>query len=247
MNTNKWILGCILLFAAVLSSCKSDSTTQPTNALQITTTKIGNPTWSPTDMHVISAPIGTAASNYVEGLLTTSKLLPPPNHVIDTPALGIGPGAAHKPPYDWELLAGIVANHFHEVFDFDTTEFSKGKGVFLVWMNVPNPGTTGRSPDSVSGPIIPNNLFPFHVSGLSLRNNARNDTTLVSTDVPKLNDTLEHRFNGMAGHSHFPFFVYDNADFNTGGASVAGNYVYKLDIKDVNGNGWHIEAPFKVR
>ena len=69
---------------------------------------IGTPTWRPVGFQLFSAPIGTADSGYVEFGETMEALLPAPNHVPH-PDLGVGPGAAHQPPYDDELAAGVDA------------------------------------------------------------------------------------------------------------------------------------------
>ncbi len=69
-----------------------------TSYAAVTFTPIGTPTWEPVDVHLFSAPVGTAP-NYPGFAQTTGALLPPPNHQPH-PDLGIGPGVAHPPPYD---------------------------------------------------------------------------------------------------------------------------------------------------
>ena len=116
----------------------------------------------------------------------------------------------HNPPYNHEMGDGVSAMGYHQGVRFSRAEFSQGMGVWTTWMNVPNPGTTGSSPDFSSGPIIPNSLFPIHVLGTS--------TTTAQTSpfggnhVPTLDGSLTPPFS-VDGHSHFPFLVADNADF----------------------------------
>jgi hypothetical protein len=203
-------------------------------------TPIGNPTWKPVDFHLFSAPVGTAESGYVEFNETMQALLPPPNHVWFD-GLGVGPGAPHQPPYTSELAAGVAALGYHEGVQFNLNEFSNGMGVWVVWMNIPAPGATGSSPDFTSGPIIPNSLFPIHQEGNDYHN-GRFFSFMASFDVP----TLEPFGFNVDGHSHFPVFFADNADFGPPGAKLNGNYKYVFTQVDVTGNGWKIEANFTV-
>ena len=206
-------------------------------------TPIGNPTWKPVDFHLFSAPVGTPETGFAEFTATALALLPPPNHQFH-PALGVGPGAPHVPPYDSELANGVAALGLHEGVRFNTAEFSNGIGVFLAWMNVPAPGTTGSSPDFASGPIIPNRLFPIHVSSTDLHN-GRKFSDVAAFDVPPLDQSLDPPFN-VDGHSHFPMFLADVADFGPAGAKLPGSYEYRTVMTDQSGNGWFIRAHFAV-
>jgi hypothetical protein len=205
---------------------------------------IGNPTWKPVDFHLFSAPVGTADTGYAEFSATVLALLPPPNHEPH-PDLGVGPGAPHSPPYDSELATGIAEAGFHEGVRFNSSEFSNGNGVWLVWMNVPAPGTTGSSPDFASGPIIPNSLFPIHVSELTSHNGKVFDLFPTEFSVPPLDGNLDPPFD-VDGHSHVPIFIADNADFGPPGAKLGGSYEYQITMIDRSGNGWRIQAHFAV-
>lgn len=211
----------------------------PTQGVRIT--PIGNPTWKPVDFHMFSAPVGTAGTGYTEFFETMQALLPPPNHVFIESLGGVFPGAAHLPPYDQEMAAGVATQDYHEGVRFSQTEFSDGNGVWVAWMNVPHPGTTGSSPDYASGPIIPNGLFPIHVAGTSTHNGAY-FSNLGEFDVPAL-DTIGYNVDG---HSHFPFFYADNADFGPPDAKLRGSYAWLITMVDTTGNGWRIEAHFAV-
>jgi hypothetical protein len=207
-------------------------------------TPIGNPTWSPVDFHLFSAPIGTGASGYEEFLETLLALLPPPNHVFH-PDLGVGPGAPHAPPYDSELANSVANLGFREGTRFNLTEeFSNGAGVYLVWMNVPSPGTTGSSPDFASGAIIPNSLFPIHVTLRNLHS-GKVFSGVQEFLVPKLDGSLNPPF-AVDGHSHFPVFIADNADFGPENEQRRGSYVYQITLIDQLGNGWRIEGHFVI-
>jgi hypothetical protein len=128
---------------------------------------------------------------------------------------------------------------------FNSTEFSNGNGVWLVWMNVPAPGTTGSSPDFASGSIIPNSLFPIHVEGVTSHNGRPFDPFLANFDVPALDQNLDPPF-AVDGHSHFPVFIADNADFGPPGTRLNGSYRYLLTMTDTTGRGWRIKAHFAV-
>jgi hypothetical protein len=240
---SQWSVMFVLVGAAAATMLTAPLSADPPPAQGVRLTPIGNPTWKPVDFHLFSAPIGTAATGYAEFATTALAILPPPNHVFH-PDLLVGPGAPHPPPYDSELADGVADLGFHEGVRFNTSEFSDGQGVFLVWMNVPTPGTTGSSPDFTSGPIVPNSLFPIHVSGVLLHNGKVFDPNFAA-DVPPLDESLNPPFD-VDGHSHFPIFLADTADIGPPGAKLRGSYEYQFEMTDQSGNGWRIEARFAV-
>lgn len=215
----------------------------PAQAPGVFAVPIGHPTWKPVDFHLFAAPIGTAASGYAEFGQTMEALLPPPYHVVH-PNLGVGPGSPHLGPYTTELAHGVADLGFRQSVLFHRYEFSYGSGVWLVWMNVPMPGTIGSSPDFAKGSIIPNALFPIHVYGADWHN-GKPFSVLAEFDVPPLDDSLAPPFN-VDGHSHFPVFIADNADFGPPGAKLPGIYEYRIVMIDRLGNGWRIEAVFAM-
>jgi hypothetical protein len=218
-------------------------TGNPTAPGVVQASPIGSPTWKPADFHVFSAPMGTAADGYAEFLTTALAILPPPNHVFN-PSLAVGPGAPHAPPYTSEMANGVTNLGFDQSHTFGVPEFSNGNGVFVVWMVIPNPGTTGSSPDFASGPIIPNSLFPIHIAGTSYRNGAVWDPFIGTFDVPALN-AIDPPFS-VDGSSHFPVFFADNMDFAPPGTNANGAYTYRWRLTDTSGNGWDVSASFTV-
>lgn len=225
----------LLLATAFLSS---------TVSAVIVSTPVGTPAWQPTDIHLFVAPVGSAP-NFDQVLSSLQALLPEPNH-RPHPDLFIGPGDQHNPPYTQELAIGLASSAFQEKTVFDASDFSAPNGIYLAMMNVPGFGLTppaqGSSPDFASGPIIANSLFPISVLGETFRNGAL--LPAVSTGaVPPLDSNLNPPFN-VNGHSHFPQFYIDNADFN--GVTPEGSYVYNLTLRDTAGNGWDISASFQV-
>jgi hypothetical protein len=155
---------------------------------------------------------------------------------------GIGPGQAHNPPYTGEIGQGVANLGYHQGQEFRRSEFSNGNGVYVAWMTVPDPGTTGSSPDFQKGPIIPNALFPLNISGVSYRNHKVFDPYLAYFDVPPI--------TGMGfindGHSHFPMWIADAIDFGPVGTKIDGQYEYRISMIDASGNGWKITVEFEV-
>jgi hypothetical protein len=239
-----WLLVILaaLLAAPILAPAPVLAKTEP-QIVGVHITPIGAPTWKPVDFHMFAAPIGTAP-DYAGYADTTAAILPPPKHVAH-PDLGIGPGAPHAPPYTGEMAAGVRANRYREGNVFKAKDFNDGQGIYVVWMNVPAPGTTGSSPDFASGPVIANSLFPLHVSGATYHNGKLFNSGLLAVDVPALDSTLDPPF-AVDGHSHFPFFVVDSADFGPAGAKLNGAFTYDMKMVDQAGNGWHIEAKFQI-
>ena len=156
--------------------------------------------------------------------------------------------APHNPPYGHELSEGVDAAGYDTGRSFDTTQFSEGQGIFAAWMVVPGGRRhIGSSPDFDSGPIVPNTLFPIHVEGSSFRNGDVFDAFLADFDVPALDDpSLTPSFE-VDGHSHFPVFIADSADFGPQGIGLPGRYKYELTMLDRLGNGWSITVTFSIR
>ena len=69
---------------------------------------------------------------------------------------------------------------------------------------------------------------------------------LVDIDVPALDGELDPPFD-VDGHSHFPFFIADNADFGPPGIELPGKYRYDMTMVDATGHGWSIFVSFVVR
>ena len=231
----KSILRITLLATALLGAHASAA---------VLSTPVGTPAWQPTDIHLFVAPIG-GPPNF-EGVLTSLQaVLPEPNHRFH-PDLFIGPGDPHNPPYTSELANGLASSGFLEKTIFDSSDFSGTNGIYLAMMNVPGFGLTppaqGSSPDFASGPIIPNSLFPITAIGTTFRNGSPLPAS-STTAVPPLDGSLNPPFN-VDGHSHYPQFYIDNADFN--GVDPDGTYAYVVSLRDTAGNGWDVSVPFVV-
>jgi hypothetical protein len=220
----------VMLISLVASSAMAQIKPQ---ASTVTLQRIGTPIWTPVDFHVFSAPAGS----WEEFLEVINAIWGPPNHPLPT-------GAPHPPPYDTELAEGIARQGYHEGNTFLVTEFSGGRAIFLTFMLIPDPGTTGSSPDYTSGPIIPNTLFPISVDGTARRNGQLFDPDLDST-APPVNEVAP-RFKDTDGYSHLPFFFATSMDFAPPGVRAEGAYEYEMRIVDRAGNGWVARASFNV-
>jgi hypothetical protein len=238
----------LLATAVVLLTQFFDAAAQPaaTPPKTVIAKPIGNPTWKPADFQIFTAPIGTAASGYAEFGTTILSILPPPNHQFCADLGGPGPGTPHTPPYTAELSAGVAALGFTTGPLFRPADFSNGNGVYCTWMTIPAQGTTGSSPDFASGPIIPNTLFPLHVSGATYRNGHLINPFLGTFDVPPLNTSLSCPFD-VDGQSHFPIFYADNMDFMPAGTKPVGSWEFQITMTDGARDGWAISARFFVK
>jgi hypothetical protein len=200
--------------------------------------KVGNPIWKPVDFHVFTA----SDADFTGQLI---NLLYPLRHKYCADFFGPGPGDPHQPPYNHEFEGNLDIVNITDSLVFRVADFSPPNGVWAVWMTVPDPGTTGSSPDFNSGPIIPNALFPIHVAGETFRNNQLWDPFLGSFDVVALTNQLSCPFN-VDGHSHFPIFYAEDSRFGPGGP-LTGHYEFRVTMTDTTGNGWSITVAFTVR
>jgi hypothetical protein len=220
----------------------------PSGVNAVTFQKVGHPTWKPADLHVFTAPIGTASDGYAEFTEQFPILLPPPHYQL-YPNVGIGPGTPEKPPYTHDFADGVRNAGYQGGPIFTPSQFANGNGVYFVYMVVPTPGTkkVGSSPDFASGPIIPNSLFPISVVGVTDRDSATSNPNLVSIAVPALNSSAFNPPFNVEGSSHFPIFIADNADFQVTPEALPGLYGYSLQMRDSQGNGWNITAYFVIK
>ena len=237
------VVAVVLLTASLAPAVASgaEARVRPTVSLD----RIGRPGWKPVDVTVFSAPIGTASTGYAEYGTTTASVLAGPDHAPH-PELGVGPGTPHRPPYRQEISRGVRGAGYATGSCFTPAQFSNGEAVIAAWMVVPHgPPQLGSSPDFSSGPIIPNALFPIHVEGVTYRNGEVFDAALVDFDVLAL-DAIDPPF-AVDGHSHFPFFIADNADFGPPGIDLRGDYAFEMTMLDVDGEGWSIVIRFAIR
>jgi hypothetical protein len=141
-----------LAFVAIIAVLIAQADSLLANPPAIGLTQVGSPIWRPGDFQLFTAP----AAPFPDTFLDTIDLLLPFE----------GPGAAvytpHDGPYDTELSTNAAAAGFvnRSVFPKSAITFNPN-GVYLAMMWLPDPGITGSSRDFISGPVIPNSLFPF--------------------------------------------------------------------------------------
>lgn len=218
----------LLAGSALLLVTSQQAAAQPP---AIALTKVGAPIWRPVDFQMFSAPANPfpAAFNH-----TTDLLLP-----LE------GPGAAtytpHSPPYNTELSTNAAAAGFvqQSVFPIDAITFSPN-AVWLAMMWVPDPGVTGSSRDFASGPVIPNSLFPFASRADMWLNGAKVETLQDQTVNIRAGDV---GFTGASHRAPSQAVWYPWAD---SAAGPTGSHEIRWSLRDVQGNGWNIVAPFQV-
>jgi hypothetical protein len=108
--------------------------------------------------------------------------------------------------------------------------------IFHAFTLVPDPGIIGSSRDFASGPVIPNSLFPIAESvdtwksGTLIFDNEDEVLGLRPTDQPY--EGVSHRVRGLS---------YWNR-----GANSLGDWEFRWSLRDSQGNGWDIVAPFQI-
>lgn len=194
-------------------------------------TKVGAPIWKPADFQLFSAPTFPHPAEF--------------NHVIDQLLPLEGPGAAvytpHAPPYDMELSTNAAAAGFvnQSVFPRNAITFDPN-GVYFAMMWLPDPGITGSSRDFASGPVIPNSLFPF---------TSHAEMWLDGVKVETLQDQMVNiragdvGFDGASHRAPTQVVWYPWADSSAG---PLGSHEIRWSLRDIQGNGWDMVAPFQV-
>ena len=204
-------------------------------------TKIGMPAWEIVDYHQVTGLWGDDQNSFDTALETIQMMLPAPNHGPH-PALGIGPGASHAPPYDEEFTQSLTALGWKDSQAFTLEEAATPNAIFATWMVIPSAGSPlGSSPDFAMGPILPNSIFPVHVVADGLNDGV--ETTLnVTFNVPPLDANLDPPFD-VEGHSHFPIFFIRGLDNLP---TSIGKRGWHVTMVDQDGNGWDLTTEFDV-
>jgi hypothetical protein len=209
------------LTAAALAVCLSLSPPILLADVPVELTRVGNPIWKPTDFHLFSAPCEPA-----EAFEAIADLIVP----FDAPP--------RNPPYDNVLAERIAAAGFQDATIFVPSDIAgEPFGIYYAHMLIPDPGVTGFSFDFASGPIIPNRLFPITDDTDILRNGVIVDPELDGPYPPAV---------GFDGWSHTPALFCDDAVFFPPGTPLPGSYEWRSVLRDSEGNGWNIVAPFQV-
>jgi hypothetical protein len=195
-------------------------------------TEVGNAIWKPTDFQLFTAP----AAPFPEAFFATlDKMLP-----LE------GPGAAvytpHGPPYDTELSTNAAAAGFVSQQVFPESAIKQNpNGVYFMIMLLPDPGVVGSSRDFASGPIIPNSLFPMSTKAEMWLNGVSVETLQDGVFNPRAGDLP---FDGASHRAPSQAVWWPWA--NDANAGPTGYHEIRWSIRDNQGNGWDMVAPFQV-
>jgi hypothetical protein len=191
-------------------------------------TQIGSPIWRPVDFQLFTAPANPGEVFQA----TVDALLP-----LEPPQDATTYSTPHAPPYDTELSTNAAAAGFVNASVFPREALATDPNeLFFGFMLVPAPGVIGSSRDFESGPVIPASLFPFNVSAEVWRNGA---LSVELFDDPLPLRPTDQPFGGASHRSQGSTY------FNRG-ANNLGNYEFRWSLRDTEGHGWDILAPFQV-
>jgi hypothetical protein len=220
MTTHRWkyFAAAAALFIIFFTSCPAVSRAD----VPVELTRVGNPIWSPTDFHLFTAPADTD-----ETFFAVAEMV-------------LGPeGVPTDPPYDNIISDNLASAGFQDATIFLPSDIDgQPSGIYFAYAVVPDPGATGSSPDFASGPIIPNRLYPLTFDHDLLRNGVLVDPAVFDDQIPPL--------VGVDGDSHELFLLEEDASFFPPGTVLPGNWEYRTVLRDAEGNGWNIVAPFQV-
>ncbi len=195
-------------------------------------TQVGSPIWKPADFQLFTAPAAPFPDAFID---TLDAMLP-----LEGP--GIPTYTPHAGPYDTELSTNAAAAGFvnQQVFPQSAITFDPNAVYFQI-MLLPDPGITGSSRDFASGPVIPNSLFPWTTHAEMWLDGALVETlqngvlNLRAGDVP---------FDGASHRAPSQAVWYPWA--NDPNAGPTGSHEIRWSLRDNQGNGWDMVAPFKV-
>jgi hypothetical protein len=205
---------------------------------------VANPTWTVTDFHFFTAPIGDPGNGFADFATTNQTVFPPPGYGYDPAHNGVVPGTAPiTGPYDQQVANGLANAGIPTTSVFTVSQFSIPNAVFLDWVMVPTANApTGASPDFANGPIIPNSIMQITFGGVTYRNGVTFDPNWSGVTDPT---TALGIPNPGAGWSHIPVITAEAFDFGNS-VDPLGSYLEDFTLTDANGNGWEIQAPFQV-
>ena len=185
----------------------------------VSLTRVGNPIWRPVDFHMFTAPAEPFDEVFVP--FTESLFLPQPT----------------VPPYDNFLGDRLAATGIQDATVFVPADIDGApRGVYLIYTYIPDPGTIGTS--FAAGPIIPNRLFPLTIDHDLHRNGVIVD--------PLAYDDVSPPEQGFDGKAYESIFIVEDALYFPPGTKLPGSYEYRGILRDAEGNGWNIVAPFQV-
>lgn len=209
-------------------------------AAQVTLTKIGSPSWKPTDVVVFAAPVGSQGDEMCN---VAETILPAHKCCVGSPTCyGVCPDTAHSPPFDLELSSGVKAAGYLPTGLLTVQELKSPSGFYVAFTLVPDVGApTGSSPDFASGPVLDPADFPLteeggvHINGAEVDSYKTTHCALADL-VPGATQT---------SYSHLHGSLADNSEWIT---VVPGTYEAKIQFRNSAGtSGWDLTVSFVVQ
>jgi hypothetical protein len=195
-------------------------------------TQVGSPIWRPGDFQMFTAPADPFPGAF---FATLDSLLP-----LEGP--GVPVYTPHAGPYATELSTNAAAAGLVNQQVFPTSAITLNpNGVYFMFMMLPSPGVTGSSRDFASGPIIPNSLFPFTTHSEMFLDGASVETLQDGTFGIRAGDMT---FDGASHRAPSQVVWYPWA--NDPNAGPNGSHEIRWSLRDNQGNGWDMVAPFTV-
>lgn len=214
----------ILLAGVVL--CVVPPTLVKGQDIQVTSTPVGDPTWTDTDFHLISEAVYPFPAAF-RGVLQSAW-----------PLHAVGEHTPHLPPYDMEVADALATSGFEDKSTFQVEEIlGDPLGVYFFWMTIPNPGgPTGSDRYFESGPIIANDVLPYTRS-IELHHGGGVLNSLRGTTMDE---------DGFDGRSHIVTVMQIDATFFPDDTELLGDYEIQLSRRDSAGNGYDHSVSFEV-
>jgi hypothetical protein len=215
-----------------------------THCAGCTRSVIGHPIWEPASALVLVGTVGSPTAG-TTALNTWLGTLSGPNHRYYTRENVIGPSLPHAPPYDDEPFAWATAAGMTPTQALTAAQYTAPSGVVIIVDFVPAAGAPmGVSPDSPTGTIVPDTIFPIMVSGSILREGAPVDV-FDPIFIPGYFQFVP--VITADGASHFFITFADNDAFEPG-VQPDGSYDLIFDVIDTDGtgDGWRISIPYSV-
>ena len=214
--------------------------------------KIGSPTWEPSEAALFAARDGSGGANFIP---LVSSILGPRHQYYEAVA-GFGPAVAHAGPYTGELAAMLAARALTPQQSFVAADLNFPAGIGLIVAIVPGAGAPrGSSFDFAEGPIIPNPRFPLTTIGRVFRDGATFDPNIL-LETRGYDEFMPPIDADGPSHLFLPLLENDLVNLprdpaNPGNGPppqpvIDGEYQFKLAITDSGGSGWVLDLPFTV-
>lgn len=224
-------------------------------AVGATVTEVGNPVFSVVDVALFSVQVAGPSG---EDLFPSIEQALQPNYerYVST-SLGLPfllPAVPHQPPYDAELSGRVAAVGGVPGSVFEPEDLRFPSGIMLVHTIVPGDGAPiGQSFDFANGPVLPLEIYPLTttlqirlnngaaIPGGPFRSYSLQEIGLATNAAGNSVDLSALR----ESHAHGVFLPFVAPPF-VPDADLLGDYEWSFSVRDAQGNGWDVAAPFTV-